>query len=76
MNTNSTDNSNKVYKVDYSRTFLNQEIYNRELEENNNSKAKRTAVIYFLIFIIMVLGVFIFVDLEEFSSKISVLTLK
>lgn len=70
MNTNSTDNSNKVYKVDYSRTFLNQEIYNRELEENNNSKAKRTAVIYFLIFIIMVLGVFIFVDSEEFSSKI------
>lgn len=67
---NNTDNSNKVYKVDYSRTFLNQEIYNRELEENNNSKVKRTAVIYFLIFIIMVLGVFIFVDSEGFSSKI------
>ena len=70
MNNNSTDNSNKVYKVDYSRTFLNQEIYNREQEENSTSKIKRTVVISVLIFLVILLGIVIFVDSEELSSKL------
>ena len=70
MNNNSTDNSNKVYKVDYSRTFLNQEIYNREQEENSTSKIQRTVVISVLIFLVILLGIVIFVDSEELSSKL------
>ena len=70
MNNNSTDNSNKVYKVDYSRTFLNQEIYNREQEENSTSKIKRTVIISVLIFLVILLGIVIFVDSEELSSKL------
>ncbi len=67
---NNIDNSNKIYKVDYSRTFLNQEIYNREIEENDSSRFKRTAVISVLIFLVVVLGVFIFIDSDDFFTKI------
>lgn len=69
MNRKTTDNSNKIYKVDYSRTFLNQEIYNRGLEENKTTKIRRIAVISVLIFLVVLLGVLIFFDSDEFLTK-------
>lgn len=70
MNNNTDNSNNKIYKVDYNRTFLNQEIYNREQEENNTSNLKRKIIISVLIFFIIVFGIFIFVDSDEFFSKI------
>ncbi len=69
MNKNDIDNSNKIYKVDYSRTFLNQEIYNREQEENSASRFKRTVVISFLIFLVIALGTLIFIDSDDLFGK-------
>lgn len=63
-------NKDKIYKVDYSRTFLNEEIYNREQEENNLAKLKRTIIISALIFIVFLLALFIFIDSDELFSKI------
>lgn len=67
---NNSENSNKVYKVDYSRTFLNEEIYHRELDEDTGYRFKRIAKISVLIFMVVILGIFISFDTEDFFAKI------
>ena len=64
------NNSNKVYKVDYSRTFLNEDVYNCYNVESEQSRYKRTVVISILITILVWLGACIFFDSEVFFAKI------
>lgn len=66
---NTTEN-NKIYKVDYSRTFLNEEIYKRTNPDNEPPKLKRTVVISILIFIIVLLGLSLFIDADELFTKL------
>lgn len=64
--------TNKVYKVDYSRTFLNQEIYNREREDDKITKIKRFAIILCLIVLVLLVGIFICKEPDKgFKEKAS-----
>ena len=56
---NNINNTNKIYKVDYSRTFLNEEVYNRYNEESEQSRFNKTIVISFLIFCVVIIGALI-----------------
>ncbi len=67
---NNSENSNKIYKVDYSRTFLNEEIYHREQEENEAYRLKRVVIISVLIFFVVLLGTLISFDTESFFARI------
>lgn len=65
-----TSDNNKIYKVDYSRTFLNEEIYQKYSQNNSTPTLRRIVVISTLIFIIILLGCSIFFNSDELFSKL------
>lgn len=69
MNNNTTEN-NKYYRVDYSRTFLNEEIYKRTNPDTEPPKLRRTVIISVLIFFITLLGLLLFIDADDLFSKL------
>lgn len=70
MNYNNQDN-NKIYKVDYNRTFLNNEIYHQNDEvSSKGSKIKQSVIISIMIVCIIFLGILLIGDTEEILSNI------
>ncbi len=67
---NNINNTNKIYKVDYSRTFLNEEVYKRYNEESEQSRFNKTIVISFLIFCVVIIGALIFFAPDDLFTKL------
>ena len=66
---NNIDNPQKVYKVDYNRTFLNQEIYNDSSNYEPVSK-RRIILISIAIFCVVFFGLLMIFDTEGFFGTI------
>ena len=67
---NRNNNPNKIYKVDYSRTFLNEDVYHRWEKESPINKVRRALIIFSLISIIITIGLLILIDSDEFFAKV------
>ena len=67
---NMDNNQNKIYKVDYNRTFLNEDVYHRWEKESPTNKIRRALIIFSLISIIITIGLLILIDSDEFFAKV------
>ena len=67
------DNKNtpkKIYKVDYNRTFLNQEIYNYNSTTDDKISKRRIILISIAIFCVMLVGLLMIFNTENFFGTL------